>query len=396
MNKHDRGKLGKIRILRILTGSRKSHREKSLNGMVLSGPEAKALEMCSIYNRQNFDTVIMYSREGKLLREFENIDISVELFDPKSKFNLSEILYIYQLIKKHKIDVLQTHGLRVDFFGFIAAKLAGIPHIITRHVAFSHHLISTARKRLYTFFDKFALKSAAKIITVSRIIENDLIENLSINHNKVVTIHNGVALDRYSNINPVIVQQIRDELGIDAKKRVVGMVAQLSNWKGIQYFLQAIPAVLKRHRDVVFLIVGDGPERKNLENIARELRISSHVIFAGFRRDIPNVISTMDISVLSSLREGLPNALLESMALGKPVVATDVGGVYEIVLHNKTGFLVPPRNPQMLADAIIEFLDNKAKAKKMGKTGRELITKNFSLKQMVAQYEKVYENVIAG
>ncbi|MCK4672937.1 glycosyltransferase [bacterium] len=393
MNKQKNGWLNKIRILRIVVAKRNAMREKDLDGRVLCGPESKALETCSKFNRQKFETIIVYSKGGRLLKEFKDIGVKVEQFDTKSKLNLYEVLYLYHLIKVNKINIVQTHGLRVDFFGFLAARLAGVPHIITRHVALSHHLRSNLQKKLYMLFDNIALKSAAKIITVSKIVENDLVAKQGINRNKIVTIYNGVDLGRFSKVTPQTKIKMREEFGIDSRKQVVGMIAQLTNWKGIPYFLRAIPLILKRCPNVVFLIIGDGGERRNLETMVETLGISPYVIFAGFRRDIPEIISIMDISVLSSLREGLPNVLLESMAMRKPIVATDVGGVSELVLNNKTGFLIPPRDSTTLSDAIIKLLEDKEKANKLSRAGRKHVEQNFSLNQMIKSYENLYAQV---
>jgi glycosyltransferase involved in cell wall biosynthesis len=382
--------MNKIRILRIVDAKRSFMQEEEVAGNVLCGPEAKALETCAKFNRQRFETVIVYSKGGRLVKEFKNIGVKVERFDTKSKFNLVEVWYLYRLIKAHKINIVQTHGLRLDFFGFLASKLARVPHIITRHVALSHHLIDEFRKRVYMIFDSKALKSAAKIITVSKIVEDDLVLQQGIKRSKIVTIYNGVDLERFSGVTARTRTMIREKLNIGSGKSVVGMIAQLTDWKGIPYFLEAVPKILKRYPDVKFLIVGDGAERSRLVAMAEELGISQDVIFAGFRRDIPEVVSVMDIAVLSSLREGMPNALIEAMAMRKPVVATNVGGVSELVINEKTGFLVPARDSSALTEAILRLLKDRAKARKFGEAGRRYVEQKFSMAQMVHNYENIY------
>ena len=389
--------MSKTRILRIIGGGKKTIGRSSLDGTrALCGPEAKALEMCSKLNRQKFETIIVYSKRGKLLKEFEAIGIEIEKFDTISKFNILEILYLYHLIKDRKIDILQTHGLRVDFFGFVVAKLAHVPHIIVRHVATSQHLTSGLRKLVYNFFDNFAMNFAAKVVAVSKTIEDDLVATQRIDRSQIVTIVNGVDTKRFFKMSKHIELKIKKDLGVNNRNQVVGMIAQLSYWKGIIYFLKAVPLILKKYAKVVFLIVGDGPEREKLEATVNALGISERVIFAGFRRDVPEVISIMNISVLSSLREGLPNALLESMAMYKPVVATNVGGVAEIVLNDKTGFLVPSGDSSALAGAILKLLNDTTMALRFGEAGRRHIEKNFSLERMIVKYEELYSQIISG
>ncbi len=389
--------MNKIRILRVISSgsARKSFKRKDdKKGRVICGPESKALELCSKLNRQKFETIMVYGKGGRLVKEFENIGVKIEKFVTISKFDLYEALYLYHMIKVNKIDIVQTHGLRFDFFGGIAAMLANVPHIITRHVAISQHLISNFRKKLYVFFDNIAIKFATKVVTVSKTVGNDLIVNQGIVRSKIVTILNGVDLERFCKDNSTR-SAMREELGADDKKQIVGMIAQLSYWKGIPYFLKAIPAILRKCPNTRFLIVGDGPERENLEIMAKREGISSYVIFAGFRsrNDIPEIISAIDISVLSSLREGLPLALLESMAMSKPVVATDVGGVSEIVQDEKTGFLIPPRDSDALSDAIIKLLKDKEKANKFGRAGRKYVEQSFSLELMIKKYENLYTQI---
>jgi pimeloyl-CoA synthetase len=122
--------LSKIRILRIVVAKRKFITERDSNGNVLCGPESKALETCSQFDRRKFETIIVYSRGGRLVEEFKDIGVRVEHFDTKSKFNLGEVWYLCNLIKENEVDIVQTHGLRVDFFGFLAARMAGVPHIL--------------------------------------------------------------------------------------------------------------------------------------------------------------------------------------------------------------------------------------------------------------------------
>ena len=385
----------KIRILRIVVAKRKVITEKDRDGNVLCGPESKALETCARFDRERFETIIVYSKGGRLVDEFRDIGVKVEHFDTKSKLNLGEVWYLYNLIRTNKVDIVQTHGLRVDFFGYLAAKLAGVPHVITRHVALSHHLIGGLRKGLYMTFDNKALRSAARIITVTEVVADDLVSNQGVDRSKIVTIYNGVDLEKFSEVNRQKKTEIRAGLGIDGRKDVVGMVAQLTDWKGIPYFLKAIPLILGRHPNTIFLIVGDGTERRNLETLAQALGIASNVIFAGYRRDIPEMISIMDVSVLSSLREGLPNVLIEAMAMRKPVVATNVGGVPELVVDSKTGFLIPPRDPNALARAIIELLASREKRTRFGEAGRRYAEQKFSLAQMVKSYEDLYTQVAA-
>ncbi|MCK4234468.1 glycosyltransferase, partial [candidate division WOR-3 bacterium] len=251
MNKQKNSRVNKIRILRVISSdsARKSFKRKDdKEGGAICGPESKALELCSKLNRRKFETIMVYGKRGRIIKEFENIGVRVEKIETISKFNLYEALYLYRMIKANKIDILQTHGLRFDFFGGISAMLSHVPHIITRHVAISQHLISNFRKNIYIFFDNIAIKFAAKVVTVSKTVENDLVINQGVDRSKIVTILNGVDLERFSKGNSTRIA-MRKEFGMDDKKQIVGMIAQLSYWKGIPYFLRAIPLILRKCPD---------------------------------------------------------------------------------------------------------------------------------------------------
>jgi len=142
--------------------------------------------------------------------------------------------------------------------------------------------------------------------------------------------------------------------------------------------------------------VGDGPLRSELEDMIEELGLAENFVLAGFREDIPEVLAALDVLVLSSLREGLPMILLEGMAMARPVVATDIEGISEVVEHNRTGILVPPKDPQALAEGIITLLRDRDKARRMGQAGRKRVEERFSVEEMVRRTQEVYESVLEG
>lgn len=171
---------------------------------------------------------------------------------------------------------------------------------------------------------------------------------------------------------------------------MIGVVARLNRLKGIEYFLQAAAAMGKRSYDARFLIVGDGQHKQELEQLAIQLGLGKRVVFTGFRLDVPEVLSALTISVLPSLSEGLSNSLLESMAAGVPVVATNVGGNPEAVEDGVTGIIVPPRDAHALARAMALLLENPDLGSEFGEAGRRRVTQRFSLAQMVRETESLY------
>ncbi len=176
----------------------------------------------------------------------------------------------------------------------------------------------------------------------------------------------------------------------------IGVTARLTRQKKLDTLLQATKYILESGRRVQLLVVGDGPLRRDLQDLAKKLEIEQHVIFTGFQSDIPNILGLFDVFAIPSLWEGHPLSIIEAMLAGKPVVASKIGGTIEVVLDNKTGILVPPGKPKVLAEAICTLLDSPAKRRKMGEKGRQRAIRHFSIDRMVRDYEEFYDSYSAG
>jgi glycosyltransferase involved in cell wall biosynthesis len=190
---------------------------------------------------------------------------------------------------------------------------------------------------------------------------------------------------------------LRRALGFGAEDLVVGMVANLNRpIKGVGYFLDAIPAILREVPAARFLILGRGEGEGPLREKARALGVEDRVVFAGFRKEIERFYRTMDVSVLTSLSEGLSLTLLESMGHGLPVVVTRVGGNPEVVIDGETGFLVPPRDASLFAERVVRLLRDPDLRERMGRAGRARVESHFTLRDAARRYVTIYENVIEG
>jgi glycosyltransferase involved in cell wall biosynthesis len=210
---------------------------------------------------------------------------------------------------------------------------------------------------------------------------------------KIEVIYNGLNLAPYQNSNNG--KELRNGLGIDDHIPLVGMIANFNfEIKGHRYFLEAAKTVLEKIPNVEFLLAGDGPLRHHYEELTHELGLKEKIHFLGERNDVPTILSNLSISVLSSTSEGLSNVILESMAAGKPVIATNVGGSPEMVIDDVTGYLVPPGDSQAMAKAITELLRDPDKAITMGVAGKKLVGEKFSIKAMVESYENLYKSLM--
>jgi glycosyltransferase involved in cell wall biosynthesis len=190
---------------------------------------------------------------------------------------------------------------------------------------------------------------------------------------------------------------LRRELGLDQTTPLLGMVAVLRSWKGHLVFLQALRRVHEKHPDVRAVLVGDGPFRSVIQDAIRCHGLERHVLLLGHREDVAETLSALDVVVsASTAAEGIPQALLQALAMRRPVVASDVGGIPEVIRPGDTGWLVPPGDPQVLGEAILEALADREGGQRMGERGRKMVEAEYSLERMGERMETLYRAVAAG
>ena len=357
---------------------------------LLGGAESHLLNFARKLNKKKFNLNFVCPSEGNLTSGLRNLNIEPVIIDVRKKSNFRAIPRLIRIIRNHNIDILHTHGLRAASFGHLAAKMARVPIILsTMHdLIYTHQKFSTRKARSYILLIKLTTALADKVIAVSEKVKEDLIVNGGIRANRIVTIYNGINLDEFKSSKDKYL--IRKELGLDSRIPVVGIVGRLVPEKGIKYFLEAASQIKKSIIRIKFLIIGDGPLRQKLEDLAKKLNIYQDCLFTGFRKEIANIISIFDVGVLSSLCEPFGLTILEYMALGKPIVATNAGGVPEIIKDGKSGILVPPQEPEQLAQAIILLLKNRGRAEQMGLAGRALVESKFTAERMIRESEELY------
>lgn len=356
------------------------------------GPESLILSWIEKLDFTKFGIILALlkdqdNKENLFLTKAKSMGIQTECL-PWNKFNLYLpcILRIVALIKKNNIHILHTHDLRSNFVGYIAGKLTGISIITSAHGWIDKSL----KVKIHNFVDTLIIGFFNRIIVNSEAMQKQ-ISHLKFLDRKITIIENSVDTSMY---NPNIdYGKTRKELGLNTENSVIVTVGRLNKEKGHRFLLEAAHDVIRAFPDAVFLIVGKGPLEVELKNMAKELGLSKNVIFTGFFKDLPKILKLMDIFVLPSVSEGVPVCLLEAMAAGKPVIATNVGGVPEIVHHEKTGLVIESRNVHGLAKAIILLLEDKEKAKELGEKGQAFINKRFSTEVMIQKIEGIYKEL---
>jgi glycosyltransferase involved in cell wall biosynthesis len=298
------------------------------------------------------------------------------------------IFRIARRLRRQRAQILVTHSSVDAWIGGAAARLAGVPVVRMRHLSVPVQSNPLSRA-VYT-------RMCDMIVTTGEAIRRLLIQRLQLSPSKVFSIPTGVDLDvfRPDRIDP---RYLRKELRFEAKAPLVGMVAVLRSWKGHLVFLQALREVQEHRPDVQAVLVGEGPFREVIQDGVRSHGLEATVRFLGHREDVAEILGGLDVVVsASTAAEGIPQALLQALAMGRAVVATDVGGIPEIIRHGETGWLVPPGEPAGLAKAILEALADPVRGRQMGALGRTIVETEYSLERMGERMERLYAKLASA
>jgi len=302
---------------------------------------------------------------------------------------------IYKIIKKEKPDIVHTHTAKAGTLGRLAAFLARVPirvHTFHGHV-FDGYFNSIAT-RVFVGVEKALGRITTRVITVSNSVANDVSMRYNIvPKEKVAVILLGFDLDRFLTADSRK-GRLKQELDLANDCFLVGIVGRLVPIKNHKMFFDAIKILVANGIKVKALIVGDGQLRRELESYTEQIKIKNNILFLGWRKDLENIYPDLDVVCLTSLNEGTPVSLIEAMACGKPVVATNVGGVKDVVDEGKSGFLAPPGDVNCFADLLSGLLKNDAKRSAMGVYGRNSVMAKFTKERLVKDTKGLYENLL--
>ena len=301
-----------------------------------------------------------------------------------------------RLFAERCYDVVHTHSGKAGFIGRLAAKLARVPIIVhTIHGPSFYDYQNPVGNWLFRWAEQVAGACTTQFVSVADAMSEQYLAAGISTPKKYVTIHSGINVDAFANAQRDVA--LRESLGVSRDDLVVGKIARLFRLKGHEFLFEAAPRIVAAVPNVKFLLVGDGVYRKRFEQLAEKMGLRNHFVFAGLvpPSEIPRYVALMDLLVHLSLREGLPRALPQALACGKPVVAFDVDGAREVCIDGETGFLVRAEDRAGLADAVIRLLQDKELARRMGARGRELVKERFSEERMVQQLDELYRRLRA-
>lgn len=339
-------------------------------------------------------------REGELLseaREKTRLIIVPEMGRSINPFSdLTAFWKIYRLIKKGRYHIVHTHSSKAGVLGRVAAWLAGTPLIVhTLHSLVFHEYQPWFINKSWRGIKKLCAPITDFFISVSEIIVQKAIKAGVDKPEKFRTIYSGMELDWFLNAN-FDGNAIRREFGIPEDAPVVGKIARLFPLKGHDQLMDAAPEIVKRVPNVRFFLIGDGVLYEHLQKRARGYGILENFVFAGLipRERIPEMISAMDVVVHTSLREGLARVLPQSLAMGKPCVSFDIDGAPEVIINDKTGYLVETYDNEGLSESISRLLKDPELRKEMGENGRRHVDPAFRSETMVKEIAEVYKMLL--
>jgi len=363
---------------------------KFLTNFNIGGTERQFVQLVQKIDPNRFDLhVSCFAKEGSFLPSIEARGVPVSEFNIGRLYNPATWRAQWQFaryLRENQIHIVHAYGFYPNFFAVPAARLAGVPVVIASIRDMGEVLAAPKRRA-----QKLACRLATHVLANADAVRDRLITE-GYDPGRITVIRNGivpVATERLERGGP-----IRREFGIPDDAPILLVLSRLNELKGIPYLLEAMPAVLAKFPKTRLLVVGDGAQRQTLEHTSESLGLKRAVLFTGFRMDVPNLLRETSISVLPSLSEGLSNVLMESMAHGVPVVATQVGGNSEVIRDGVTGYLVPPKNPAELSGAILRLLSEPKLAEGMGRVGIQHIQQRFSIERALQETEELYTSLL--
>ncbi|MBZ0108443.1 MAG: glycosyltransferase [Candidatus Scalindua rubra] len=348
------------------------------------GAERLVVEYAKNLSEEKYDIkVCCLVRGGVFAEELKECNIPVIILGKKFRYDVSIIIKLVRLILRDKPDIVHTHKFAANTWGSLAAVISGVPKIFC-----TEHNVDTWKGALEFLIDRIRVRFITKDITVSNEVYNFYRTKARLPVNKLLTIYNGIDPDTYS----VFIDKDKKlkELGISDGKPVVASIGRLVPQKAQHIFLEAIKILKSRGITAEYIFVGDGQIKDDLVRLSIKLGISGETRFLGFRKDVQELMAITDLAVITSVREGFSVALLELMATGVPVVATDVGGNSEAMVDGETGIIVPALSPVAVADAMEKLLTNPELRFDMGKKSKERVKKYFTVKKMIEKTEALY------
>ena len=374
---------GRTRVLLLLTST-------------AGGVGLHAYYLAKYLPKTRFDVTVGFGPGYPLDDQIDSLNVPVERFSFSRRIspltNLRGLIQLFFFLRKNAFDVICIECAIAGFIGRLAGWLTSVPvRIFVIQLHASHTQQSRFKQVVYR-----AIERAIDPITTRYVAVSDAMKRFGVDHgmmraDKVDVIYNGIIVAEAPRYAPA---PLREEFGLQRDSLVIGTLARLEPQKGLVYLFQAAALVKERFDNVEYLIAGDGPLLAELEGQCRELGIERYVKFVGWQSDVSRVLGCIDVFCMPSLWESFGIAFAEAMAMERPIVATHVDGIPEVVKDGETGILVRPRDPEGLANAICTLLADSELRTQMGRAGRRRVKAKFTVEEMVHHYDELFEDLV--
>lgn len=366
-----------------------------ISGDLWAGAEAQAFVLVSsLFRLPELDLTVILLNEGKLAQELRKIGVQVVVIDESAHGFFQVLRLIKKNLKDKNVDILHSHRYKENVLGALLKKSGTVRYLVQTVHGLGEPFdgLKMLKARLYDLLDlHYTRRYFDKVQAVSFDIREKL--NGKIDPAKLVTIHNSI-----NSADTTITRsahEIRSELGIGENQPIIGSAGRMVPVKGYDSFLRAARMILEKRPETKFILAGDGPLLQELTDTAREIGIQKYVMFLGFRDDPLDVINALDVFVVCSHNEGIPTVLLEAMALRKAVVATNVGGIPEIIRDHVSGLLVKPGDAAGLASACMRILDKPAVREKLENESEKRIKEEFTSEVQTERVLRMYRQLMS-
>ncbi len=328
---------------------------------------------------------------GPVRAQLDSFGVTTFNLDTPGEQDPRAILRVRRLLKETHCDLVHTHLLRSDLFGGAAARWTRTPAIVSTAYAIGAYRRAKLRKT-DRLLDAATAMLPTHTIAVSEAVKRDCVERLRMDPNRVTVIHTGI--DPPSEFNAEAAKSLRREWGASSGDTLIVTVARLSYEKGIDTLIDAAAILRDTHPHARVFVVGDGPDEHGLDDQIHRRGVADRVQLVGFHADVWPVFKAADIVCMPSKSEGMPNVLLEAMAAGCPVVATQVGGVPEAMTSGENGLLVEPNDASALASALASLIDDAPMAQRLASAARRSVEQRFLARDVVGKYAAFYERLL--
>jgi glycosyltransferase involved in cell wall biosynthesis len=331
-----------------------------------------------------------------LVDEIRDLGVPVHFLPlMRSRLNPWAVWQLARIARRVQADILHVHGTRAGFYGALAKPLAGLRRSVYTVHGFSFHKdIGPAGRSFYLMAERFCARAHSRLISVSGTDHDEAIRLGVCLPQQIRTIYNAIDFRAF---DPAMTNgYLRTTFRLTPEVPLIGTVARLVPQKGVEYFLDMAAHVAERRPEARFIVIGEGSQEQPLRQRARRLGLENRVLFVGPQLRMPECYAGLDVFVLSSLWEGHPLSLIESLAMERPTVATLTSGSPEIIDHGVTGFLVAPKDPATLAEKVLWLLDHPELGRRMAREGRRRCLARFDEKAMVDQTLRVYEELLTS